>query len=888
MRARFRILTCLVVALSCCADASSVFAQAGDPQVGTAPRNTASRYIFTVMGHVNEQRACELATSSPPLVEFINTFGRGLSPTASRSIRIIRNGRVIKTFYKPDLTERLMPGDLVVVDGKAAHGTIYRGGQSNAVSADGRIRIGILGVLPYPILLDEDEQQITRGWVARALGQSGIAAEQAKSITPRRFVRTDASTPLPDCSVVIFDRSTIDFSRLPLNKIPRPYDLAQASPPPPPRQPVARPYPQPGSVDIPRPLTQLPQARTAARPGYAAVPTAPPAAAAIGSPPPRAAASADTTPVPSIDNPLARDEEEQVRDLLTSPRSVPFERVVPNNAAATQSPSDSLPGRVKLEDDADLSADESSAAAPKPFSSFAEPGETAATNDPPEQAATAELELQPRPTTEPPSEIASRIAPPVESQRAASRPLETQVPDLQSADVPAAAVAAPRRAVEDSGMPFPAPVKSSSASPLRVAGIDIAESSADQQQGTRKADAVVTSPAGDAVLDQLTDARTVDLKQPAAWNWPLISVAIISCLAVAVAGMMMLVVARQDVSRPTPVVLGERYWLDRIIQNELPIDDEPVKLPQGEQLFGKAVPIRRLDAAHQSVPQPHFLAAGGESGIRRTSAPSPGDPESTGDDSPVSTTDPGTPNTTPYRDDRPDHSRPAVPLRPAAEHRTTTESSFEVASERSPSVTARPDTAKLERQTRGRGRAAPQPAAKQSSTGISLDISRLPTAQTGSVDGHAESTTVEQRTVRPKRHAFRVDSGHQGDQKSTSRETDAIPAPAARATAARSQFAGHRVQADDQPVVEAVVEPDEVDVEQPVESSSSVTPAVPRPRFLKRQRDAAAQSAVRVADAPAVKQQQDVAVEPARSVVETGDLLDRVLSSVRDGKRGDR
>ena len=784
-----------------------------------------------------------------------------------------------------------MPGDLVVVDGKAAHGTIFRGGQSNAVSADGRTRIGILGVLPYPILLDEESTQITRRWVAAELNQPGTtAADQAKSITPRRFVRTDASTPLPDCSVVIFDRTTIDFSRLP--QLPKPYDPTQASPPPQPRQqPVAQPYPQPGGIDIPRPLTQIPQARNATAPGYAAVPATPPAA--VGALPPRTATSPEATARPSIDQPLQRDEEERVRDLLTSPGSVAVERGAPDSGIAAQRRQDTPAGRVSLNGDTGQAGEESSRAAAKPFSSFIETDEMA----------TTELELQPRPTTEPQSEIPTRIAPPAESQRTASETSETQASDRQSADARESDAATAQRVAEDSSMPFPAPVKSTSESPLHVEDVTIADSTGDWQQDTREAHALSASPAGNAVVTELTDARSVELKQPAPWNWPLVSVVIISCFAAAVTGVMMLVVARQDGSQPTPVVLGERYWLDRIIQNELPIEDEPVELPQGEQLFGKAVPIRRLDAAHQSVPKPHFLAAGGESGIRRTSQPTPGDPESTGDDSPVSTTDPHTPSTTPYRDDRPGRSRPAVPMRPAAERRTTSESDSDIAVvERLHSTAAEADTApksapervqtlkrtaipvdgesaeaKAESETdRQPGRTQP-PTARQSSSGISLDISRLPSAQTGSSKRPSGSTDIE-KNAEPARRSLRVDNGHQGLQRSVSAQEPAVPASVDQAAAKRPGAVGSLTNADSQPS-------DAVNVEATVEPSSSKTPPVPRPRFLQRQRNAAVNVS---AESKGKQPQQDIAIEPARSVADTGDLLDRVLSSVQDEKRGDR
>lgn len=858
-----RVLSCLALILGCCALPESTYAQGNGATLARVitPPHANSLNLFTVMGHVRDQRAFELATASPTLVELISVFGQGLTETASNNVRIIRNGRVIKVFYKKNSTERLMPGDLVIVDGRSSHGTIIRGGRSNSATADGVVRVGVLGILPYPLILEFSAGHATTlSSVAGSLGQSEseVAMSRVRVIAPRRSGRTDPASPIADCSVIVFDPSTIDVSRLP--RFPerlKPVRPGQSAPPVGRQDATNAQVAPPPGLETPRPLAQVPFARSLTVPGIATVPSGPTAGAGTPQAPqtmPRGSAAAPS----QDDQPLQRDAEERVRDLLTSPSSVAIESA--QRPDRTTDPSG--PGRVSLDaqtgEDAATrksSGNNSSGRTPslatKPFQSFVE--QPAERDD-----GTVELPLTPADSLPVDGAASSGERPDGELPVAVEK---TQQPAaLANDDISRS------RSSADSSMPFPTPVESSSQ--LATAA------------GTLKSNAAALRPVEtkrteSRVLDAVQQGR-VEPKPVSPANWPLVSALAIGGTAALSVLVMMIIVAWRKPEAPMPIVPGERFWLDRMIQNELPIEDEPVDLPNGEQLFGKATPIHRVDAAHSSVPKPHFLAAGGESGVRRSGAPPLDDPESDESDSPTTDTGeiPGT--RTPRRDDRPNRSQPQVPLRPAAEH------------------------------------SVPVSMGSRSSTGFALDLTRTPASSV------ANEATETSRT--PRRRAFRVDSGHQP-----------APRPGVRTGAVEKPVTVEQVSTENGPGNSTTTAQREVarqangaraSIDSETSSGSKAADsAVRRPRFLKKQsvvlaetqsvkKSLPAVSVQPVADSRPVvdepqaavkhsensessktgaeKPQPEISVKPARSVAQNDDLLDRVLSSVNLERRGDQ
>lgn len=605
----------------------------GTREFGTFRQQSPNNW-FTVMGHVGRPQVYQLPTSSPSLAQFIQ-FAGDLKPTASGQIRVVRNGRVaVRIRYSAKSTEKLIPGDLVIVDGKMAQGTVFRGRNSNAPQA-GPLQIGLVGVRPWPIIMESNSERATIRWITQQLGQDVSVVEHVKAVRPRNFSRTTPDSRLEDGSVLIFEPAWVDVSRLP-EGLPEPIDVSR--PPagnPPPIASARPPAPLPFPVN-PNPAALADRARTAV-PGHSALP-----------------APGDADPG------ISRNEEEFTRDVLTDPRSVPLEThtaPAPGRARASDRPGQSDRNRPAPQPDARI--------APSPPS-----------GDAPAEGGDAVFES---PEAERP--FSSQIEQPAVIEH--MRPVP-EIVDAAPSNPPASA------GPEPGLMPEPDPLDDAAEATAAIAapaGVSLAMQGATSAAGSDPSPAPDgNGPAGAPVIADgplqpvaPTNAipgstgKTSQLipKAETPWNWPVIAICSIGGLGLLAAAGMILSMARQDTTaRPTPeprAVVTERNWLDRIINDELPIDDEPIQVPAGETLFGQPARMVRIDEPHATIPKPHFLKRGGQSGSVPVTPGAPDEPEPNHTDD---NDQPSRPTTyAPRRHDRPTTRRPGrpeAPARPAA------------------------------------------------------------------------------------------------------------------------------------------------------------------------------------------------------------------------------
>lgn len=251
---------------------SSVFAQIfrgskaepGSSRPHVIVQQTAAHNWFTVMGEVRYPQTYELPTGSPSVVEFLRFASSGwptpLSPNASGQLRIIRAGREVqKLYYSDSLSFTLMPGDIVIADVKFGQGQAFQGQPNETLQASQTVKIALIGVLDHPFIMAAPPDLATTDWIARQLGQDPAIAKTAIRLLPRGSHGADASTKLPDNSVVQFKQGQIDVSKLPPN-LPRPFRAGVD------QRPIA---PVPTQPDVSDEVALNP-------PGRAFVPSAPP------------------------------------------------------------------------------------------------------------------------------------------------------------------------------------------------------------------------------------------------------------------------------------------------------------------------------------------------------------------------------------------------------------------------------------------------------------------------------------------------------------------------------------------------------------------------------------------------------------------------------------
>lgn len=734
-------------------------------------QNTQGTNYFSIMGHVQFAQAYELPTRSPSLIDFIN-FAGGLKASASSGgqIRIIRNGKVAQqSFYNPNSTIKLMPGDLVVIDGKVGGGTIVRGGQSNEESAK-KVQLGLVGVLDYPVIMEVNSELATVGWVTRQLGQlpEVATAAAAKSIAPRRFGAITEDQLLTDGTVIVFDQHTIDKTRLP--DLPRPFkagkdkhpEVGAASPP---AAVATQPRNQasPGSAAPLQPLATrpvLPQRSNPNVPGHSPVADEPPLA-----------------------NP---DEERAVKELLTDPRSVPLdtERYVPSGTAQVREP-----GRVRVQTDAtEIAKPDPSANRPqpatKPFESYPT-GETNSVQQPGSgrtegetSAADRENSLDLTPVVEPQPAGQDSVS---NAEKRDPNP-RTQSEGLPITNEPRDGSLSGTETAKSDGTSFAArgadgfsETTKQSAQPAASKNADNGSDSSLPRKQIGLTGPITVEPieprnispnvvTGDAPAIQVADGKNDNQASAASSqllqkpetpaNVPVIIITSIGGLGLFVAICMLISMAgpsREPDPRSVANAAGkdDRY-LDRLINNEMEIVEAAPSRASVVQLFGTPTPepMLRIDNAHTSVRRPHFLNRGDQRGVggRRSGPPEMPNPDSVD----------------------PDIVQPGVaPLRPRRPIQTPT---------RSPMTPARPAAAS----------ASASALEELVSTAATIERRNTRNVEASNPDDASSGSQLQQtaaattQRVPTSKRTFRIDSGHETPQPAMAKQPKAVsvqPAP---------------------------------------------------------------------------------------------------------------
>jgi len=596
-------------------------------QAGTS-RSTKGPHYFTIMGHIGRPDCYETMVSSPSLVDFVEIAG-GLKPTAAGSIRIIRGGRTVQsTFFSKKSLIRLTPGDIVVVDGKVNQGRIIlRGNQKPIDDGAAEVSLAITGLRDYPVVLTIPAERATIRWLTRHLGLDSEVANYGNSITQRQSERVLPDTRLATGTVLVFNPAYVDQSRLP-------DDLPVAVKPGRPNNTQAQPT-QPTGPVAQLPQTAGPKNQFSAAPGRARVPT-------IGVTPPAVDPQRD-----HLD--LTPGEQAFIKQLLTDPASVSLDEPTPEpsgQAFVAQQPANVQPSSTSAIDT------NSNGSVP---ASTGHPG-LASVSDSPRQTTQSLPVSTPAPTGERVDAPAVTVLSPKATRPYQSEPaapetlkpfgssrnvLEYPQPEPRpEADIVRteagsngqgdlslamqAATLATTTTATSSGQPTttsnhenppPSSSKPTANKPSLTFPLTPVMPIQPSTELPMRTGSAPTNPATMTTMRSSDGSRLLP-PPPGGPNWPIISVCFVGLLGAITACFLIYSI---DHEHPAPRIsqidTSGRYWLDRMIENNIPIDEETVSYPHNTQLFGKPAPIQRVDAAHQTVPRPHFSAPGGKSGV---------------------------------------------------------------------------------------------------------------------------------------------------------------------------------------------------------------------------------------------------------------------------------
>ncbi len=190
----------------------------------------ASASYVGIMGAVKNRGVYSSPDAGIPLADLVERAG-GLTDGATRMAHVIRDGRAgLRVFFTPDTSETLLPGDVVVFQG-GEDGQPNLSGISRRTVADGRsgadeaasvpdtVYVAFLGLLDrQPVIVTLDGRYATVPHVVHGLRQSPAVVKTVRVIRTDRRSRPARAEGLPgrltDGDVLVFDRGSMNADAL--------------------------------------------------------------------------------------------------------------------------------------------------------------------------------------------------------------------------------------------------------------------------------------------------------------------------------------------------------------------------------------------------------------------------------------------------------------------------------------------------------------------------------------------------------------------------------------------------------------------------------------------------------------------------------------------------
>ncbi len=211
---------------------------------------------YAILGEV-VQPGVFTATGATTLQEVVEA-ARGLLPTASPSVRIIRGDRSGHTvFYTPQGRDQLQDGDFVLIDPLRG---INRSSPATTTGRAPGVWIGLSGVSPRPVVVPMDPEWATLPTIMQALGQSSELAQFVQVVLPQHQGATlDARGPLPSGTIIAVPAPRLIAGNLP--EFPAAREITRES-----RRPASTPFMTPPASTEPAEADFVPPSPVAPAP----------------------------------------------------------------------------------------------------------------------------------------------------------------------------------------------------------------------------------------------------------------------------------------------------------------------------------------------------------------------------------------------------------------------------------------------------------------------------------------------------------------------------------------------------------------------------------------------------------------------------------------------
>lgn len=179
------------------------------PKIVTFEPAKETSTVVGVIGQVGRPGTYQF-TSAPTLDQVI-AVADGMTAEASETVRLIRGGRVAHAAaYSTAAQQQLTSGDLVVIDAKPARSGNDRPAEKKFVW------LAFVGVQDRPFIVPCPIAHAHPDLIVQKLGQRSEILPSVRVLPPpSAALPKTAGTPLPDGTVLFFDRSSIQVNGLP-------------------------------------------------------------------------------------------------------------------------------------------------------------------------------------------------------------------------------------------------------------------------------------------------------------------------------------------------------------------------------------------------------------------------------------------------------------------------------------------------------------------------------------------------------------------------------------------------------------------------------------------------------------------------------------------------
>jgi len=195
-----------------------------------------------ILGEVGRPGVYALEPQALTVQSVVHRAG-GMAESASGTIRIVRQDRVVESVYfSPHVSTPILANDLLVVESQQARAAITSYYESdprgrNAASLPvfrgtdpSGVQVAFVNVLDRPVIVKIKHENARVDQVVRMLDQPQELAQSVRVIGPERMIAQGAASPqatLSEGSILVFPRSAVNRRRLP--SLPSPYESEIAS-----------------------------------------------------------------------------------------------------------------------------------------------------------------------------------------------------------------------------------------------------------------------------------------------------------------------------------------------------------------------------------------------------------------------------------------------------------------------------------------------------------------------------------------------------------------------------------------------------------------------------------------------------------------------------------